>query len=102
MDGLNISMSWENVRINIKDVLQIVSFVVVAAFFFSAQSSKIDGVIQVVQEMKAENKEKKQEDKENANETKIATQQMINQINTNSIEIKIIQQKMIQIESKNK
>lgn len=102
MDGLNISMSWENVRINIKDVLQIVSFVVVAAFFFSAQSSKIDGVIQVVQEMKAENKEKKQEDKENANETKIATQQMLNQINTNSIEIKIIQQKMIQIESKNR
>lgn len=102
MDGLNISMSWENVRINIKDVLQIVSFVVVAAFFFSAQSSKIDGVIQVVQEMKAENKEKKQEDKEAVNENRIATQQMLNQINTNSIEIKIIQQKVLQLEAKSK
>ncbi len=102
MDGLNISMSWENVRINIKDVLQIVSFVVVAAFFFSAQSSKIDGVIKVVEEMKSENKEKKQDEKETTNESRLANQQMLNQINTNSIQIKIIEQKVLQLEAKNK
>jgi len=95
MDGLNISMSWENIRINIKDVLQIVSFVVVAAFFFSAQSSKIDAVVESIKEIKMDNKE-------GNTESKAATQQMFNQINTNAISIKILEQKVLQLEQKSK
>lgn len=85
MDGLNIQMSWENLRINIKDVLQIVSFVVVAAFFFSAQSSKIEAIAETVKEIKSDNKEA-------SNESKISSQTLINQVNANTLQIKLIEQ----------
>lgn len=85
MDGLSIQMSWENLRINIKDVLQIVSFVVVAAFFFSAQSSKIEAIAETIKEIKLENKEA-------SNESKISNQNLINQVNANTLQIKLIEQ----------
>jgi hypothetical protein len=85
MDGLSIDMSWENLRINIKDVLQIVSFVVVAAFFFSAQSSKIEAIAETVKEIKVDNKE-------SSTESKLSNQTLINQVNANTLQIKLLEQ----------
>lgn len=85
MDGLNIQMSFENLKISLKDVLQIVSFVVVAAFFFSAQSSKIEAIAETVKEIKADNKEA-------SSESKISSQTLINQVNANTLQIKLIEQ----------
>ena len=85
MDGLNIQMSFENLKINLKDVLQIVSFVVVAAFFFSAQSSKMEAIAETVREIKSDN-EKREDKKEVYDKT------MANQISTNTLQIELLKQ----------
>ena len=100
MRGLDIEMNWSNVSINIKDVIQLILIVVGGTLAFSAQSSKMDKqndkldvFIEVVKEMKADSKEAKSEDK-------VGMQQLINQVNTNSIQIKIIEQRVLNMESK--
>ena len=78
-------MSFENLKINLKDVLQIVSFVVVAAFFFSAQSSKMEAIAETVREIKSDN-EKREDKKEVYDKT------MANQISTNTLQIELLKQ----------
>lgn len=95
MDGISINMSWENVRINIKDVLQIVSFVVVAAFFFSAQSSKIEALADTMKEIKADKKEAD-------TESKLTIQTIFNQVQSNSMQLKLLEQRVNSLEPKSK
>lgn len=96
-------MSFENFKINLKDVLQIVIYAVLGALAFSAQSAKIDKqsdkldlFIEAVKEIKADNKEGKVEEK-------VASQTLINQVNANTLQIKLIEQDVMRLkESKNK
>lgn len=95
MDGINIGMSWENIRFNVKDVIQIACFIVTASFFFSAQNSKIESIIEVVKEMKADTKE-------NNTETKVTSQTLINQVNANTVQIKLLEQRVAVLEAHSK
>ena len=100
MHGVDIGMNWSNVQINIKDVIQLIIIVVGGTLAFSAQSSKMDKqndkldvFIEAVKEIKSDSKEAKSEDK-------VGMQQLINQVNTNTLNIKLLEQRFNQIESK--
>jgi hypothetical protein len=94
MDIINIRMNWENVRITIKDVLQIVSFVVLGALAFSAQSSKIDAQTSKIDLLTDVIKEIKSDNKENNSKSEVAGQTLINQVNANTLQIKLLEQDM--------
>lgn len=85
-------MSFENFKINLKDVIQIVIYAVLGALAFSAQSAKIDKVITSVSLIQADNSERKQDEKDKSSKKEIYDQQILNQINTNTIQIKLLEQ----------
>ena len=82
---INIHMSFENVKLTLKDVIQIFGFVITITLCFTAQSSKIDNLIVAVSEMKTSKKESDAE-------SKLNTQSITNQVNANTIQIKILEQ----------
>ena len=85
MSQLNIEMNLDNLRITLKEVLSAAAFVVTVSFFFSAQNSKLETLTESIKDLKQENKE-------GANDKKMFDQSITNQVNTNTIQIKIIEQ----------
>lgn len=100
MHGVDIEMNFESLKINIKDVIQLVVVVVGFTIAFSALSSKIDTIAVSVSAIQTDNSQRKQDDKEKSNKREVYDQNLINQVNTNSLNIKLIEQRMNQLESK--
>lgn len=86
-------MSWENIRINIKDVITYSITLVTIVLAIGALSSKLDNLSTKFDEMKQDNKEVKNEDK-------VTIQNMINQVNANTIQIKLLEQKVSNLENR--
>ena len=103
MESISIQMNFDNFEIKLKDVLQIVIYAVLGALAFSAQSAKIDKqsdkldlFIEAVKEIKADTKESKVEER-------VASQTLINQVNANTLQIKLLEQDVNALKShKNK
>lgn len=100
MHGVDIEMDWTKVSFNIKDVIQLLVFIVGGTIALSAFSSKIDTVAIDVKSIQKDNLERKQDDKEKSNKKEIYDQQLLNQVNTNTLNIKLLEQRFNQIEAK--
>lgn len=80
-------MGIGNFEITAKDGLTLAVYIITATLFFSSQSNKIDMLTEQVTEMKKDNKE-------NASDYKIIFNDLKNEVKTNSLDIKLLQQDM--------
>lgn len=80
-------MSIENLKITAKDGIMLAVYIITATLFFSSQSNKIDNLTEQLAEMKKDNKE-------NANDYKTIFNDLKNEVKTNSLDIKLLQQDM--------
>lgn len=71
-------------KITAKDAITYAAYLITLVLFFSSQSSKLDAVARKQDEMSLDQKEAK-------NESKVTIQNMQNQINSNSLQINLIQ-----------
>lgn len=78
-------MSLDNLRISIKDVIQLAIYVIGGTVFFISINNKVDLAISAISEMKSEKKEMTLDDK-------AFKQQIQNQINANSLQIQLMKQ----------
>jgi hypothetical protein len=83
-------MSLTDFKISVKEVIFISLQLIALTFFLSSQSSKIDNLTEAIKQMTIDKKE-------SGNKIDIIYQNIQNQVNSNSLQIKLMQQDLLMI-----
>jgi hypothetical protein len=84
------AMSLTDFKISVKEVIFISLQLIALTFFLSSQSSKIDNLTEAIKQMTIDKKE-------SGNKIDIIYQNIQNQVNSNSLQIKLMQQDLLMI-----
>lgn len=88
----------ENLKITVKEVVQIVLFVTTMAISFSTLNNKIDGILERMGNFQSFEKEVKIEDKEVFKENLLWRKSMEDRQNATTLQLKLIEQRIELIE----